>query len=111
MGPVASSVAADEYQSFSCSVFRSSATTALAMPSPVALPAPTVASSVPSVVNATAPTMAPPLLFHETTGLASLSRSIAHTPAAAPPHSADVAAYSVVSMAMGDVHVELAGRN
>ena len=66
--------------------------------------------SVPSDVNATAPTTPPPFVFHDTTGFASLSRSIAHTPSGAPPHFPDVAAYSVVSTATGADHFEFAGR-
>ena len=38
--------------------------------------------SVPSDVKATAPTTSPPFVFHDTTGFASLSRSIAQTPRA-----------------------------
>ena len=98
-------------QSLGCSVFASSATIALALPSPVVLPAPIAATSVPSCMNATAPTTSPPFVFHDTTGFASLSRSIAHTALGAPPQFPDVAAYIVVPTAIGADQRELAGTN
>src|SRR3954464_1879799 len=67
--------------------------------------------SVLSGLNATAPTTPPPLVFHDTTGFASLSRSIAHTAPGAPPQSDDVAAYNMVFTATGADHRALAGRN
>ena len=69
------------------------------------------ATSVPSCVNATAPTTSPPLVFHDTTGFASLSRSIAHTALGAPPQFPDVAVYIVVPTAIGADQRELAGTN
>ena len=78
-------------QSFNCRVFASSATIALALPSPVVLPAPIAAMSVPSDVKATSPITSPPLVFHDTTGFASLSRSIAQTAVGALPQFPDVA--------------------
>ena len=66
---------------------------------------------MPSDANATAPTTGPPLVFHDTTGFVSLSRSIAHTAFGAPPQPADVAAYSVVPTAIGEDHRAFAGRN
>src|SRR5262245_34717854 len=65
----------------------------------------------PSVVNATPPTTPPPLVLNETTGLASLSRSIAYTPFAAPPHAPVVVAYIVVFTAIGSENCALAGTN
>src|SRR5438874_860392 len=67
--------------------------------------------SDPSVVNAIAPTTAPPFVFHDTTGFASLSRSMPHTASGAPPHLPDVAAYSVVFTPIGDDHFAFGGRN
>src|SRR3954462_14185708 len=67
--------------------------------------------SVLSDLNATAPTTPPPLVFHDTTGLASVSRSIPHTAAGALPQPADVAAYSIVFTAIGADQRALAGRN
>src|SRR3954467_6765613 len=93
VGPVTNSAAGWENQSLTVSVFGSSATIALALPSPLACPAPIAAIRVPDDVNATAPATAPPLVFHETNGFASLSRSIAHTPSGAPPHFPAVAVY------------------
>ena len=79
VGPVTNSAAGCVNQSFNCSVFASSATIAFALPSPVVLPAPIAATRVPSDVKATSPITSPPLVFHDTTGFASLSRSMAHT--------------------------------
>src|SRR6187401_1874479 len=111
VGPVTKSVSGCVNQSLGCSVFASSATIALALPSPVALPAPTAATSVPSWVNATAPTTSPPFDFHDTTGFASLSRSIAHTALGAPPQPPEVEVYIVVPTATGADQRELAGTN
>jgi hypothetical protein len=47
---------------------------------------------LPPGVRATAPTIEPPFVFHDVTGFASLSRSIAHTPFGAPPQFPVVAA-------------------
>jgi len=91
VGPVTNSAAGCVNQSFSCSVFGSSATIAFVLPLPPARPAPIAANSVPSGANATAPTTGPPLVFHETTGFDSLSRSIAQTPFGAPPQPPAVA--------------------
>src|SRR5262245_47441792 len=111
VGPVTNSAAGCVNQSFTCRVFGSSATIAFALPSPVVRPAPIAATSVPSDPNAIAPTTGPPSVFHDLTGFASLSRSIAQMPFGARPQPADVAAYNVVSIAIGDVHFALAGRN
>jgi hypothetical protein len=51
------------------------------------------------------------LVFHDTTGFVSLSRSIAKIPFGAPPQAADVEAYSMVPTAIGEDHFALAGRN
>src|SRR6516225_3436654 len=75
-----------------------------------AAPRPTVAMTVPSLVSAMAPTIGP-VLFHDTTGLLSLSRSIAHTASGAPPQPPDVDVYSIVPTAIGSDQRELAGRN
>jgi len=77
----------------------------------VVWPAPIAANSVPLDANATAPTTGPPLVFHDTTGFVSLSRSIAQTPCGAPPQPADVAVYNMVSTAIGEDHRAFAGRN
>ncbi len=111
VGPVANAAFDCVNQSFSWSVLASSATMAFVLPSPVAVPEPTAAKSVPSVANATRPTIGPPLLFHDATGLPSLSRSIAQTAFGAPPQLPEVVAYSVVFTAMVSVHVALAGMN
>jgi hypothetical protein len=84
VGPVTNSVPGAVNQSLSCSVFGSSATMALALPSPVAVPGPIAANNEPPVPKAMRPTIGPPLLFHETTGFCSLARSIAHTAFGAP---------------------------
>src|SRR5262249_7999977 len=91
-GPVTSSTSGDANQSLIASVFASSETMALALPSPVAARGPIAAKTVPSAANASRPTIGPPLLFHETTGLPSLSRSIAHTAFGALPQVAPVVA-------------------
>src|ERR671930_217449 len=104
VGPVTNSASGCVNQSFSCRVFGSSATIAFAFPSAFIRPGPTAAIRVPSVVNAIAPTTGPPLVFHDTTGLVSLSRSMPHTPSGAPPHLPDVAAYSIVLTPIGDDH-------
>src|SRR6185295_4239875 len=109
VGPVTNSAAGCVNQSFTRSVFGSSATIAFALPSPVVWPAPMAANSVPSDANATAPTTGPPLVFHDTTGFASLSRSIAQTACGAPPQPANVAVYNIVSTAVGDDHLAFAG--
>src|SRR5262245_25508009 len=111
VGPVTNSAVGCVNQSFSSSVFGSSATIAFAFPFPLTWPGPIAAISVPADVKATAPTALPPLVFHDTTGFASLSRSMAHTPPGAPPQFPLVAAYNVVSTAIGDVQREFAGRN
>src|SRR5688500_9136734 len=111
VGPVTNSAVGCVNQSFGCRVLGSRATIAFALPSPVIGPGPIAAINVPPVVNATAPTTPPPFVFHETTGFASLSRSMAHTAFGAPPQAPEVAAYRVVSTAIGADHFELAGRN
>src|SRR5262245_6420016 len=111
VGPVTNSAAGCVNQSFTCSVFGSSATIAFAFPSPVVRPAPIAATSVPSDANAIAPTTGPPLVFQDMTRFASLSRSTPQTAFGARPQPADVAAYNVVSIAIDDVHFEFAGRN
>src|SRR4051812_16819279 len=111
VGPVTNSAVGCVNQSFSFNVFGSSATIAFAFPSPLVWPGPIAATSVLSELNATAPITPPPLVFHDTPGFASLSRSMAHTAAGAPPQSRDVAAYSVVFTPTGADHRALAGRN
>src|SRR5260221_5568111 len=85
VGPVTNSTPDCGNQSYASRVLGSSATIALTLPSPVAVPGPIAATTVPSLANASRPTIGPPLLFHDTTGLPSLSRSIAQTPFGAPP--------------------------
>src|SRR5262245_7498494 len=90
-GPDTNCALASVYQSLSWSVFGSSATIAFEYPDPPAVwPGPMAAMTMPLVVNATDPTGLPPAVFQETTGFASLERSIAHTALGAPPQPAAV---------------------
>ena len=72
-GVVTNSLDGLENQSVGCSVFASSATTALAYPPALVVPGPIATRSLPLVVNARLPTGLPPFVFHEMTCLLSAS--------------------------------------
>src|SRR5437588_8687806 len=115
MGPDTNCAFASVYQLFSCSVFGSSATMAFEYALAFEDPAPggegpIAATTVPSVVKAMLPTGLPLPVFHETTGFASLDRSIAHTAFGAPPQLPTVDVYSTSLTARGSVHRAPAGK-
>src|ERR1700730_1218801 len=64
-----------------------------------------------ATVGPAVPATLPPLVAHVLTGLASLPRSIAQTPLAAPPQLSAVAAYSVVSTRIEPIAFAFGGRN
>src|SRR5580693_268317 len=64
-----------------------------------------------ATVGPAVPATLPPFVAHVLTGLASLPRSIAQTPLAAPPQLSAVAAYSVVSRRIEPIAFAFAGRN